>query len=138
MAVTVGEYIVGEGLAESVATELYGEGVVGFYVTDLDEAELERARRVLGGALDLTGFDEVRSCMFGDALARYMGLPPAGVPDYAGYAVGYRLVQRYLRRCGRTGGFRRRVPARSCRAWARRSRPRTSGTSCTVISSPRT
>lgn len=100
MAVTVGEYIVSEGLAESFAAELYGEEAVGHYVTDFDGAQLDHARQLLGGALDVTGFNEVRGYIFGDALARHMGFPPAGVPDYAGYAVGYRAVQHYLRRTG--------------------------------------
>ncbi|MCB0032906.1 MAG: hypothetical protein KDE51_02710, partial [Anaerolineales bacterium] len=30
------------------------------------------------------------------------GTEPLGMPDYGGYAVGYRVVQAYLRRTGKT------------------------------------
>lgn len=102
MAATVGEYIVAEGLAESFSAELYGEDQVGFYVTDFDAAELAEARRVIGGALDVTGFNEVRGYIFGDVIAEHTGLPKAGVPNYAGYAIGYRVVRAYLNRTGKT------------------------------------
>jgi uncharacterized protein YjaZ len=102
IATSVGEYMIAEGLAESLSAELYGEDVVGFYVTDFDEAELATARRVIGGALGVKGFNEVRGFIFGDAIADRMGLPKAGVPNYAGYAIGYRVVQAYLRRTGKT------------------------------------
>lgn len=116
MTVTVGEYMIGEGLAESFAAELYGKDVVGFYVTDFDGTELERTRHVIASALNVTGFNEVRGYTFGDALAKHMGLPPAGVsghaePGFAGYAIGYRLVQQYLERTGKTVAEATFVPA---------------------------
>jgi len=97
---TVGEYAIAEGLAESFAAELYGEDVVGYYVTDFDDAELETAKRLIGAALDVTGFNEIRGYIFGDAGADYMNMPKTGIPPYAGYAVGYRIVQQYLKRTG--------------------------------------
>ncbi|MFL5627533.1 MAG: DUF2268 domain-containing protein [Ktedonobacteraceae bacterium] len=102
MQVTVADYIVAEGLAESFAAELFGEEVVGYYVTDLNEEELATARRVIGGALDITGFDAVRGYIFGDAIAAHRGLPKAGVPNFAGYAMGYRVVRQYLQRTGKS------------------------------------
>ena len=101
MTATVGEYMIGEGLAESFAAELYGKDRIGFWVADFDESRLEEARQVIGGALDVTGFDEIRGYIFGDTLAAHMGLPKAGVPDFAGYAIGYRVVQAYLKRTGK-------------------------------------
>jgi uncharacterized protein YjaZ len=98
---TVGEYAIAEGLAESFAAELYGEDVVGYYVTDFDDTQLETAKRLIGAALDVTGFNEIRSYIFGDAGADYMGIPKTGVPPYAGYAIGYRVVQQYLKRTGK-------------------------------------
>ncbi len=99
---SVGRYIIGEGLAESFAAELYGEDAVGFYVTDFDAAQLETARRLIGAALDVTGFDRVRSYVFGDGAGEPFGLPKVGVPTYGGYAIGYRVVQAYLKRTGKT------------------------------------
>ncbi len=102
---SVGSYIVGEGLAESFAAELYGEELTGFWVREFDERDLAEARRVIGAALERSGFDVVRRYIFGDTLARHMGvaLPDdERVPDFAGYAVGYRVVQAYLRRTGQS------------------------------------
>jgi uncharacterized protein YjaZ len=100
MSATVGEYIVAEGLAEAFAAELYGEELVGYFVTEFDDTRLEETRRTIGAALERSGFDAIRGYVFGDTLARSMGFTPAGVPDFAGYAIGYRLVQAYLRRAG--------------------------------------
>lgn len=102
MQVTVADYIVAEGLAESFAAELFGEEVVGYFVTDFSEEELVTARRIISDALDVTGFDAVRGYIFGDALAEFMGLPKAGVPNFAGYATGYRMVRQYLKRTGKS------------------------------------
>ena len=92
MEVTVGEYIVNEGLAESFATELYGMEVAGPWVTELDASDIERVRPLFEEGLNVKGFNEVRRYIFGDL--------DAGLPVYAGYAVGYRVVQAYLRRSG--------------------------------------
>ncbi|MDQ2717484.1 MAG: DUF2268 domain-containing protein [Chloroflexota bacterium] len=102
MHVTVADYIVAEGLAESFAAELFGEELVGSFVTDLNEEELATARHIIGSALDVSGFDAVRSYIFGDAIAARTGLPKAGVPNFAGYATGYRIVRRYLQRTGKS------------------------------------
>ncbi len=111
MSVTVGEYIVAEGLAEAFAAELFGEDLVGYYVTDFDQAELATAQRVIADALDVSGFDAVRSYIFGDTISAQMGRPAVGVPNYAGYAIGYRVVRRYLDRTGVTVAQATLVPA---------------------------
>ncbi len=98
MTATLADYIIAEGLAESFAAELYGESVLGYYVTDFDESALAEARRLIGGALNESDFAAVRGYIFGDTIAQEMGLPQGGVPDYGGYAIGYRVVQAYLRR----------------------------------------
>ncbi|GLV60113.1 hypothetical protein KDH_69360 [Dictyobacter sp. S3.2.2.5] len=100
MQVTVADYIIAEGLAEAFAAELFGEELVGYYVTDFNEEELTTARRVIGGALDMSGFDAVRGYIFGDSITSAWGGPKAGVPDFAGYAIGYRVVRQYLQRTG--------------------------------------
>src|SRR5690606_38152421 len=84
MTVTVGEYIVAEGLAESFAAELYGAEVVGYYVTDFDDAQIDSAKQIIGAGLERTGFDVVRGYIFGDSLAEEWGFTKAGIPDYAG------------------------------------------------------
>lgn len=108
---SVGDYIVHEGMAESFATALYGEAVAGHYVTDLNGAQLETARTRIRDSLEITGFGVIRSYVFGDRLAEQFGLPPVGMPDYGGYAVGYRVVQAYLARTGHSVAEATFVPA---------------------------
>jgi uncharacterized protein YjaZ len=102
MQVTVADYIIAEGLAEAFAAKLFGEDLVGYMVSDFSEEELATARRVISGALDVSGFNAVRGYIFGDTIAASSGLPKAGVTDFAGYAIGYRVVQQYLQRTGRS------------------------------------
>lgn len=100
---TVADYIVLEGAAESFAASLFGEHAVGYFITEFDEGELEAARRKIGAGLEATGFDVIRSYIFGDALAERSGFKPlGGMPTYGGYAIGYHVVQAFLRRSGRS------------------------------------
>lgn len=112
MISSLAAYIVGEGLAESFAGELYGEKVVGFYVTDFDEARLDETKHLIYDALDISDFNAMRAYIFGDMTADHMNLPKTGVPAFAGYAIGYRVVQAYLKRSGKTVVETTFVPAR--------------------------
>ena len=47
------------------------------------------------------GFDVVRGYIFGDWAAAQFGYPPQGLPNFAGYTLGFRLVEAYLARTGR-------------------------------------
>ncbi|MEZ4590537.1 MAG: DUF2268 domain-containing putative Zn-dependent protease [Chloroflexota bacterium] len=101
MQTSVAEYIVLEGMAESFAASLFGEEVVGYYVTQFDEAMLDAAKSLIAGGLQKTGFNVIRSYIFGDALAAQNGFEPVGgMPAYGGYAVGYHVVQAFLQRTG--------------------------------------
>lgn len=111
MIASVGAYIVGEGLAESFAAELYGEEAIGPWVTRFDEVQLDATRRVFGAALDITGFDAVREYIFGGAVQIGAGGEVAQLPPFAGYAIGYRVVQAYLRRTGSSAVEASFVPA---------------------------
>lgn len=97
---TVGDYMVIEGLAESFAAELYGEAVVGPHVTGFDLSRLDETKATMREALTKTGFDTLRAYIFGDEIAAMGGMTPVGVPRYAGYAMGYWVVQEYLKRTG--------------------------------------
>ena len=99
---SVADYIVLEGLAESFATSLFGEEVVGYYVTDFNEDELATAKRLIHEGLHKTGFGLIRSHIFGDSIAERYRLPKIGMPDFGGYAIGYRVVQAYLQRTGKS------------------------------------
>lgn len=99
---SVGDYIIHEGIAESFAAELFGEDVVGYYVTDIDDAGLKTAKGLIADNLDTTGFNIIRGYIFGDSLAGDWGFEKIGMPDYGGYAIGYRVVQAYLKRTGKS------------------------------------
>ena len=111
MNVSVAEYIVAEGLAESFATELFGPDMAGFYVTDFSQADLPKAKAMVRDALDVRGFNAVRPYIFGDAMAEVSGYDPVGVPAFAGYALGYRAVQAFLRRTGKSVAETTLLPA---------------------------
>lgn len=98
--ITVGQYLVAEGLAEAFAAELFDESRIGPWATDWDEADLDPLRDRYRDALHVRGFDEVRGYIFGDWAAERFGYTPQGVPDFAGYAIGYRLVRDFLEREG--------------------------------------
>jgi uncharacterized protein YjaZ len=112
MSTTVGEYMIAEGLAESFAAELYGADKVGYYVTEFDESRLEETRQRIGAALDTSGFNEIRGYIFGDEVGQRTGLPQMGVPPFAGYALGYKVVQVYLGRTGATVADATMLPAK--------------------------
>jgi uncharacterized protein YjaZ len=98
---TVAEYIVLEGMAESFAASLFGEETIGFFVTEVSEADLDAAKTLMAAGLQRNGFNVIRSYIFGDALAEINGYEPlGGMPTIGGYAVGYRVVQAFLQRTG--------------------------------------
>lgn len=100
--VTVGDYLVIEGLAESFAKELYGTEQLGSWVTSMDEEELTYSTDVIAEALDVKGFAEVSSYMFGDEISAQEGYQPVGLPFCAGYAVGFKTVQSYMKNHNKT------------------------------------
>lgn len=102
MSTTVAEYMVMEGLAESFAADLYGEATTGYWVSEFDETRLDDAKRIMHAGLEKTGFDVIRGYIFGSAIAQLRDLPDPDLPDYAGYAIGYRVVQAYLQRTGQS------------------------------------
>ncbi|CAM4481248.1 DUF2268 domain-containing protein [Paenibacillus tarimensis] len=96
--VTVGDYLVIEGLAESFAQELYGEALLGPWVTSMNQEDLAYSLEVMKDALTIKGFGEVSSYMFGDTFAREQGYQPVGLSSFAGYSVGYHVVQSFLKK----------------------------------------
>jgi uncharacterized protein YjaZ len=96
--VTLGEYLVIEGLAESFATALYGEELLGPWVTSIDEEELAYSIEVIRDGLQVKGFTEVSAYMFGDEMAKKEGYAPVGLSAGAGYAVGYHVVQSFMKK----------------------------------------
>ena len=96
MNTTVGDYIIHEGIAESFATACFGEDVLGFYASDISDDDLVVAKTRVGNNLDVKGFNQIRGYIFGDSMASEWGFDPVGMPNFGGYAVGYRVVQAFL------------------------------------------
>lgn len=100
---TVGQYLVAEGLAEAFGLEVVGDpGLVGPYSSALTPEQIEAVKPRFKEALEATGFDTLRGYIFGDWAAEQFGYPALGIPDYAGYTLGYQVVWAYLERTGRT------------------------------------
>jgi len=101
--VTLGEFIVSEGLAESYATFMFGEEFLGPWVTRTNAETLnERIKPILKEQLQRTGFDQISPYLYGDELAELQNLQPVNMPYSAGYACGYHLIQYYLRKTGKS------------------------------------
>lgn len=97
----VADYIVLEGTAESFAAALFGEESVGHFITEFDDAEYKTAKQLIGAGLERTGFNVIRSYIFGDELAAQSGYEPlGGMPLYGGYHIGYQVVQAFLQQTG--------------------------------------
>lgn len=117
--VSVGEYCVDEGLAESFAAQLYGADLVGPWVTNQTDEERERAKVLIGKDREKRGFNAVRPYIFGDDFAAPQGRPAIGMPRHGGYTVGYHLVQAYLRNTGQTAAQATILPAEEIIAGSR-------------------
>ncbi|MEV3989529.1 DUF2268 domain-containing putative Zn-dependent protease [Streptomyces sp. NPDC049837] len=110
--VTVGEQVVAEGLAEAFVRELAGEWAMGPWATALSGAELDDAYEKVTAAIDVAGMSNLPAYVYGDATARRMGHAPVGLPDFAGYGVGLRIVDAHLAASGLTAAQSTTLPAR--------------------------
>ncbi|MFD7667991.1 DUF2268 domain-containing protein [Streptomyces sp. NPDC059788] len=110
--VTVGEQVVAEGLAEAFVRELAGEAAMGPWATALSGGELDDAYEKVTAAIDVAGMQNLPPYVYGDATAQRMGLPPVGLPDSAGYAVGLRIVDAHLAATGLTAARSVALPVR--------------------------
>ncbi|MCK7623897.1 DUF2268 domain-containing protein [Streptomyces sp. RS10V-4] len=111
-AVTVGEQVVAEGLAEAFVRELAGERAMGPWATSLTGAALDAAYEKITAAVDVAGMANLTPYVHGDATARLMGHEPVGLPDFAGYAVGLRIADAHLAATGLTAAASAALPAR--------------------------
>ncbi|MGT2847067.1 DUF2268 domain-containing protein [Streptococcus massiliensis] len=99
---TLADWVVSEGLAESFAAALFGEDLIGPWVSETSKEELERFKPVISENLSLTGMAKMSPYLYGDEIAQIQGQKPVGLPYAAGYAYGYHLVQTYLKHTGKT------------------------------------
>jgi uncharacterized protein YjaZ len=108
--VTVGEHVIAEGLADTFATELYGEAGYTHFVSEETRADDQVLAKVTTG-LDTTGMQDFVSWVLGDASARLLGGTPVGLPTGAGYAAGVRMTAAYLEATRGTAAQNVRTPA---------------------------
>lgn len=95
------EWLIHEGLAEAFTVEVCGAGATGAWYADVKGAALDAAYEKVTGAFDTgSGFSDWTPYVLGDAVAERIGARPAGVPHMGGYAVGRRIVERYLESTG--------------------------------------
>lgn len=100
--ISLGEYMICEGLAENFAVSIYGEENVGPWVSKTDEETLnEYIKPLMQSSLEVQGFEGITAYMYGDELAKMQNYIPAGMPYCAGYACGYYMVKYYLEKTGK-------------------------------------
>lgn len=96
MSISVGKYLLDEGMAEAFAAELYGEDRLGHWSTGLSKEQLKQAKEIIQPHVAEKGFQNAQSYLFGDDMAETYGYPKRGLPHAAGYAVGYQWIKEYL------------------------------------------
>ena len=100
--ITLGEMIVSEGLAENFATHLYGEDLVGPWVSRTDMQMLnEYIKPIIREGLGVQGLENLNAFLYGDEIATLQNSTPVGLPYCAGYACGYHLIKYYLKKTGK-------------------------------------
>lgn len=100
--ISLGEYMICEGLAENFAVSIYGEENVGPWVSKTDEETLnEYIKPLMQSSLEVRGFEGITAYMYGDELAKMQNYIPAGMPYCAGYTCGYYMVKYYLEKTGK-------------------------------------
>ncbi|MGW0904397.1 DUF2268 domain-containing protein [Streptomyces sp. NPDC002853] len=112
VAVTVGEWVVSEGLGEAFVREMAGEEAMGPWSKALTGADLDHAHRKITADIDVAGMEKLTAYVLGDATAQLMGQQPVGLPDFAGYAAGLRIVDAHLAASGLTAAQSTALPAR--------------------------
>jgi len=95
------EWVVQEGLAEVFTVEVCGPDSTGGWYAGVTGAALDAAFSKVTGAFGTGGsFKDWTPYVLGDDVSVRMGLRPAGIPHMGGYAVGRRIVERYLAATG--------------------------------------
>lgn len=100
--ITVGEMMICEGLAENFATFLFGEEMVGPWVSATDIETLNtHCKPIIKAGLSVTGLEGITPYLYGDEMAELQQYFPVGLPYCAGYACGYYAVKYYLEKTGK-------------------------------------
>lgn len=95
------EWVIHEGIAEVFAVEICGPGSTGAWYAGVTGAELDATfDKVVAAFGTGSTFSDWSPYVLGDQIAERMGMRPAGVPHMGGYAVGRRIMERYLQATG--------------------------------------
>jgi uncharacterized protein YjaZ len=95
------EWVIHEGLAEVFTVEVCGPESTGAWYAAVTGPAFDDAFEKVTGAFDTgSGFAEWTPYVLGDLVAERIGARPVGVPHMGGYAVGRRIVERYLEATG--------------------------------------
>ena len=76
----------------------------------LTPAQIEALKPRFKAGLHVMGFNEIRGYIFGDWSAEQFQHAKLGIPDYAGYTLGFEVVQAYLKRTGQSATEATYVP----------------------------
>jgi uncharacterized protein YjaZ len=95
------EWVVHEGLAEVFTVEVCGANSTGAWYAGVTGASLDAAFAKVTAAFGTgSSFADWTGYVLGDEIAGRMGRRPVGIPHMGGYAVGRRIVERYLEKTG--------------------------------------
>ena len=95
------EWVIHEGLAEVFTVEVCGPDSTGAWYAGVTGAALDEAFEKVTGAFGTgSSFPDWTPYVLGDAVAERMGLRTAGIPHMGGYAVGRRIIERYIEKTG--------------------------------------
>ncbi|WP_347462597.1 DUF2268 domain-containing protein [Clostridium botulinum] len=101
--ITLAEMMICEGLAENFATSMFGEDMIGPWVSKTDIETLnDYIKPIIKDGLDSTGLENISAYLWGDEFAQLRGYFPVGLPYCAGYACGYYMIKHYLKKTGKS------------------------------------
>ena len=101
--ITLEEMMINEGLAENFAVSIYGEELLGPWITSTDMATSnDYVKPLIKEALNVQGLAAITAYLYGDEIAEAQGYFPEGLPFCAGYACGYDMIKYYLNKSGKS------------------------------------
>jgi len=101
--ITLAEMMIHEGIAENFATSMFGEDMVGPWVSKTDIETLnDYIKPLIKEGLNVTGMADITAYLYGDEMAKMQGYFPVGLPYCAGYACGYHMIKFYLKKTGKS------------------------------------
>jgi len=101
--ITLAEMMIHEGIAENFATSMFGENMIGPWVSKTDMETLnDYIKPLIKEGLNVTGMADITAYLFGDEMAKMQGYFPVGLPYCAGYACGYYMIKYYLKKTGKS------------------------------------